>query len=374
MRVLVNALSATNLSGRHVLLGHLSRLAEWTVDRHDYTVLYHNGNGDICRDLGANVKWIECPGYTAQWAARALWERVALPRMASRLGIDVVFTPSGIAVPHLSTPQIVFAQNPWCLVSGIHRKPLEEIKAAAQRRAYKEAMRVASLMVFNSEYMRWAYRQNAGFQERASGVVYQALDEDAHAAAASLRGTVKRRAMQVLSVSAMAPHKGVETVVKALAAARRLHRVSIQLVLVGAWPHRKYEHKVRSLVAELELTSEVEFRGHVPRDELWRLYAESKVFCLMSHCESFGIPAVEAQAFGTPVVSSNCCAIPEVCGEGGTYPEPGDSRGAADAIAKLLTDEPAWRQLSEAAVQNAAKYRWELCTRPLMQMFDVVRT
>ena len=91
----------------------------------------------------------------------------------------------------------------------------------------------------------------------------------------------------------------------------------------------------------------------------------------MSWCESFGIPAVEAQAFGTPVISSNCCAIPEVCGNGGVYPEPGDYQSVATKMARLLTDDNEWAQLSEAAIQNSEKYRWDLCSKPLMRIFEL---
>ena len=167
MRVLVNALSVTNLSGRHVLLGHLSKLAEWTNGQHDYFVLYHKTNRNICKDLGDNVKWIQCSGYTTHWVTRTVWERTLLSSMASKLNMDLLFTPSGTAVPGLPIPQITFAQNPWCLVSVIQRKPHEKIKAALQRKVYKEAMQVSSMMIFNSKFMRQAYRKNAGFEEKS---------------------------------------------------------------------------------------------------------------------------------------------------------------------------------------------------------------
>ena len=282
----------------------------------------------------------------------------------------MVLSLSGMAAHSLDVPEIVYAMNPWCLVPGLARGVLGQVKAGLQRRAYRRAMSTAHLMAFLSEYLRQAYRRNAGFHERASEVVYTGIDDETYAAADRLRSTVGRRQNQVVCVSAMARHKGIETLVEAMGILRDEHGVPSRLVLAGGWPDRGYERRVRGLVGRLRLTQHVEFRGHVARSELQQLYAESRVFGLMSRCESFGIPAVEAQAFGTPVVSSNCCAIPEVCGDGGIYPEPGDSHAAADAMAKLLTDEVAWRQLSDAAVHNAAKYRWDVCTRPLANMLE----
>ncbi len=192
-----------------------------------------------------------------------------------------------------------------------------------------------------------------------------------HKAAENHRISVQKKPAQILSVSVMAPHKGVETLVRAVHVLRKFHEIDANLVLIGAWPDHGYEKKIHNLVNKFGLENDVSFKGHVSREELHRYYAESKIFCLMSWCESFGIPAVEAQAFGTPVISSNCCAIPEVCGNGGVYPEPGDYQSVAAQMARLLTDDNAWTQLSEAAIQNAAKYRWDICSQPLMRIFEL---
>lgn len=372
MRVLVNALSATNMSGRHVLIGHLARIAAWTSDQHHYTVLYHDVNKDICRDLGPNVEWLECPAYTSSWAGRAAWEALKLPAIAAKAKADFMFTPAGTVVPGLSLPQVSFAQNPWSLVKELDRSFPQQLKAVIQRHNYKSAVKNAAMMVFNSEYMRQAYRHNAGFQEQASEVVYQALDEETHAAAKALERSTTRKDLQILCVSAMAPHKGAETLVEALALLRNDRGIPATLVMAGPWPVAAYEQKIRALVKQHNLGEAVDIKGRVSRDELHQLYAESRVFSLMSHCESFGIPAVEAQGFGTPVVSSNCCAIPEICGDGGLFPEPGDAEGTAEHITTLLSEQETWERLSKAAVENAAKYHWDRCSKKLLKMFDAI--
>jgi glycosyltransferase involved in cell wall biosynthesis len=160
----------------------------------------------------------------------------------------------------------------------------------------------------------------------------------------------------------------------ALAIGKLVHdyKIPVKLSLVGPWPDSRYQKKVKQLIAKLNIENNVTIDGFVSKERLHRYYAESKIFCLMSRCESFGIPAVEAQAFGTPVVCSNCCSIPEVCGEGGIYLAPDDYEGTAQAIARLLAEEGKWEALSEAARKNASKYRWDVCSRPLLQMFDII--
>ena len=130
-----------------------------------------------------------------------------------------------------------------------------------------------------------------------------------------------------------------------------------------------YEREIRGLAAELGLAEAVEFAGFVPRARLEELYAESQVFGLLSRCESFGIPAIEAQLFGTPVVTANVCAMPEIGGAGGVYVDPDDAAGAAAALGRLLGDAAEWRRLSDLARANAERFTWSRCSRPLVELF-----
>lgn len=368
MRFLVNGLSVTNTSGRHVLLGHLAGVAARTMARHEFVVLWHRGNGELVENLGANVTWRRCPDICRHWPGRTLWEMTALRRICALERVDAVFTPSGFAMPVGDLPQIVFCQNPWALVKGFPRSGMEHLKAALQRHGYRKAVRQATVMVFNSRFMEAAYAANALCHPRVGIIAYQGVDEDTFLAASASVGP--RIPGQIVSVSAMASHKDVGTLLKAMAVLRDSQGVVARLKLVGAWPDRRYRESMCDLMGRLGLAGAVELLGHVSRADLHRLYAESSVFALFSRCESFGIPAVEAQAFGTPVVCADCCATREIEGEGGLFVAPGDHVAAAEALGLLLTQEHVHRELSARAKANAARFRWTNCTESLLHAFE----
>lgn len=363
-KILVNALSVANPSGLHVLRGHLDRVADALRERVRLVVLCRADLDGLRAGLGNRVDWEFAPACTRSWLWRAGWERAHLARLARKHGACAYFTPSGIAAHLAGLPQMVFCQNPWALVPAARRRR-DAFKAWLQRRAYRRAMRVADVMLFNSRYMQQAYRDNAGFEEKRGLVIYQAADDGARASAPA---QVARNPSQILCVSVMAPHKNAEALVRAFRTVRADHPEA-RLVLAGSWPDSAYERRIRALVAALGLREAVEFAGFVSRERLDRLYAESRAFCLMSRCESFGIPAIEAQLFGTPVVSSAACAIPEICGAGGLFCGPDDVPGIAAALRTLIEDETEWQRRSRAARENAERFSWERCSPPLADLF-----
>lgn len=371
MLVLLNTLSTTNSSGRSVLAGHLSRLVAWAGPEHRFVGLCHAGNRGLRELLPARVEWTECPVWTGHWFGRTVWERTALSRLARRIGADVLFMASGTVVESCPLPQVSLAMNPWCLVPAACTSRRDRAKAWLQRRAYRSAVQHATLLVYLSRFLRAAYVANAGAEERDYVIAPAGLHDDILAASRDESARCRHEPNRIVCVSAMAPHKGIETVLDAFA---RLHVkgvASAELHLVGGWPNPGYEAAMRQRVTALGLETSVRFHGFVPREALLEHYARASVFCLMSRCESFGIPAVEAQCFGTPVVSSDCCAIPEVCGAGGIYPAPGDAEGTAAALARLLTDPAAWTRCSAAARANALQYTYEQTARPLLRIFEI---
>ena len=369
MRLMVNGLSVTNTSGAQVLLGHLQQMTEVLGRRVQLIMLVRAVQRQTFAAVSEQAEWCEAPDYTEHWLGRAVWERWHLPKVVVREGPEIYFSPSGYALAHLRLPQVIFCQNPWAFVRAARRRR-DAPKAWLQRRAYAGTMDIADTMVFNSRYMQDAYREHAGQTERRGVIAYQAPDP------ATLERTKvlplsERVPGQLLCVSVMGPHKNVEAILRAVQQLRTDPAMkALRLHVVGSWPDRAYEDKILGLIKENELGDCVELHGFVDREELERLYAESMAFILMSRCESFGIPAIEAQCFGTPVISSDVCAIPEVCGDGGVYHPPDDVSAIARSIKEILTDQDQWTELSTRAQQNAAKYVWSSVSRPLVDLIE----
>lgn len=160
------------------------------------------------------------------------------------------------------------------------------------------------------------------------------------------------------TVSHLTPLKALENFIGA-AGAVAAARPDARFVVVGSAPmsHSSYEERVRKQAAALELPHPIVFAG--PRDDVERWYAAMDVHLITSRSEGTTTTALEAQACGVPVVSTNVGAVHEVVEDGvaGLLVPP--SRPDAIAAATLeLIDDPGRREWMGRAGRAAAVERF----------------
>lgn len=80
----------------------------------------------------------------------------------------------------------------------------------------------------------------------------------------------------------------------------------------------------------------VVFLGSVDAAELAWLYSHAALLIYMTRDEGFGLPPVEALAFGCPVLVSDIPVLRETVGHHAYFADPGDPRGTASAIAGII--------------------------------------
>ena len=101
----------------------------------------------------------------------------------------------------------------------------------------------------------------------------------------------------------------------------------------------------------------------------------SKIFVLSSYWEGFGNVIIEAMACGVPVISTRCPSGPDEIitdGENGLLVPVGDVDALAEAILKLLKDEPLRKRLAEAGRRRAEDFRVEKMVAEYERVFEEV--
>ena len=142
-----------------------------------------------------------------------------------------------------------------------------------------------------------------------------------------------------------------------------------------AWPHKNHARlfaafaQLRERHPDLELVLTaydgpsppgVRTLGHVPREELVRLYRSAAGLVFPSLYEGFGQPPLEAMACGCPVASSNAAALPEVCGDAARLFDPTSVEDTVAAIEEILARPVEW---SAKGIARAARFSWEETAR-----------
>lgn len=104
------------------------------------------------------------------------------------------------------------------------------------------------------------------------------------------------------------------------------------------------------LAHQLGLDGNVEFLGALPRDVTLDLLRAADVFALPSYSEGFSISMLEALAAGLPLVMTPVGAAPELLRDGTNcvFVTPGDVRGLAHAVQRLVEDAALRRRMGAA--------------------------
>jgi glycosyltransferase involved in cell wall biosynthesis len=158
---------------------------------------------------------------------------------------------------------------------------------------------------------------------------------------------ITRRPHRIMTTaSADVPLKGLRPLLEALAKVRAEHPIDV--VIVG----KKREGSVLpELLDKLGLNDVVTFESGVSDERIVELYNEAEMVVVPSLYEGFSIPAIEAMACGTPLITTTGGALPEVVGPSGeaalTVP-PNDPSALAEAILRVLRDPGLRKHLGEA--------------------------
>jgi glycosyltransferase involved in cell wall biosynthesis len=217
------------------------------------------------------------------------------------------------------------------------------------------AVKRATKIVTDSQFSKHSIQERFDVPDQKIRVIYPGLSEPLTCCQNPVDLAALRRmgvqAPYVLFVGLLKPHKNVAALIRAFDRLPAGIKNDTHLVIVG---RKDSEYpRLEALVRELSLESRVVFAGHVTDADLQALYSGASALALVSLNEGFGLPALEAMAFGVPVIVSNTSSLPEVAGSAGILVDPRDEQSIANGIEMVLSHDDLRQTLSERGRMQA---------------------
>lgn len=293
-------------------------------------------------------------------------------------GCDTVWF--GAAAPLALLAPTMRAAGARRVVASTHGHEVGWSMLPGARQALHRIGSTTDAVTFVSKYTRSrfaaAFGRTAALEYLPSGVDTAQFKPDFHA-----RKEIRTRyglgdRPTAVCVSRLWPRKGQDMLIRALPAIRQ--RVpEAALLLVGGGP---YEDRLRALVDQLDMSSNVVFAGRVPQEELPAHYVAGDVFAMPCRThgrgldvEGLGIVYLEASASGLPVVAGNSGGAPETVLDGvtGNVVDGRDLPAIAKSVADLLANPTMATEMGEAGRRWVAKHwQWEDIAGRLTRLLD----
>ena len=162
-----------------------------------------------------------------------------------------------------------------------------------------------------------------------------------------------QREQLVLSVGSIQKRKNTARLVEAF----ELTPPGWKLVLAGAAGYDA--ESILQRIAESPRREDISVTGYVSQAELEHLYAKASLFAFPSLDEGFGIPIIEAMAWGVPVITSDRSALAEVSGEAALHVDPENIEELATALQTTMESPGLRKELAIRGLEWSAKFTWQ---------------
>jgi glycosyltransferase involved in cell wall biosynthesis len=174
-----------------------------------------------------------------------------------------------------------------------------------------------------------------------------------------------------LVVGTLFPYKNVRAAIEAISELSDAgHR--LELVVAGRDPDGRQIGILRELAARLGVADAVRFAGRVDDDELAALYAAATALIFPSLAEGFGIPAIEAMAYGVPVIAADRASLHEVVGDAGLLVDPAAPGAIAAALDRVITTSEVRGDLVRRGRLAVRDRTWSAVAHEYAELFDEV--
>lgn len=292
--------------------------------------------GPLVAELPSGVRLVDLRASRVAFAVPALARYLRRTRpdaMVALMAHADVAAAVALRVAHVPTRLIVSFHGPLTA-----RLTANHLKWLAWRAALRRAIAIADCTVAVSTGVADNLAANLGVSRGAIKVVHNPVVSDdllERGQAPPGHPWFTSRETVLVSAGRLSDVKHHDLLIRAFARLRRSR--AAKLIILGDGPERP---RLTELAAGLGVEDDVDMPGFVVNP--FPYMRQAAVFVLSSRWEGFPLVLVEAMAFGTPIVSTDCPTGPREILEGGKWGRlvPVDDEVALAAAIVAALDEP----------------------------------
>jgi glycosyltransferase involved in cell wall biosynthesis len=344
------------LSGPSV---YAERLTEKLLEFEEFEWLIYCHRGAHIPPMWAERANIRRVVTTLRRPLRVGFEQIVLPILTTRDSIDLLFSPNFVS-PLWGADRLVVT------IHDMYYRVVPDVPAPWQRRYWgafipRSARRCDCILAVSRATARdiASYLPDVAHKTRVTSLASAVEDKDAPGE--RVAGVEPGFVLWVANVVRSKNPQAVTAAARVLAEKGR----PLRFVHVGSDENGLLD----AAIAADNCSSHFRRLGRVSAAELRWLYRSAVCVVQPSTYEGFGLPVLEAQAFGAPLVCSNAGALPEVAGDGAMYFAPGHHLEFADLILRIAEDPALRLSLSARGLENAARFSWSKTASETIDVF-----
>ncbi len=133
----------------------------------------------------------------------------------------------------------------------------------------------------------------------------------------------------------------------------------------------EYLNELKQSVEEFNLNTYVEFLDNLPQTEIIDLFKKAKLLIHTSQFETFGLVAIEANAMGVPVLTTNNGSLMEIIenNKNGYLSDSLLDGNVNNFVNNLFNDDAKYEEISSSCMEKSKKYDWVKTTNELESLY-----
>lgn len=291
--------------------------------------------------------------YRALWAFRRLQSGIV-----NKVGANLLFCP--FTVPFYYDSAIPVVSIIYDLQYHYYPQFFEWEDRHSRESNFQVTCRLADRLVCISEYVRGTVLENSNrTPEEVIAVPIRLFTRLRKPVSKIIEAMVQKHGLRadefLLYPANFWPHKNHPMLLTAFAMYRSRHpQSSLKLLCTGSADARM--ETLREAAWRMGIGEWIRLPGYLSDEEFSTLLTSCRALIFPSLYEGFGMPVLEAMAFGKPVLCSNVTSLPEVAGDAALYFDPRKPEEIMAAIARIMAEPELTARLVERGDQRVASF------------------